>query len=268
MVRLRQQRVGGGITNSRDAENASGSASPQSGSGSLPRSRPASVQTTSSGERVGRPRTSKPNSDFEEEAEQQPRRPRTTLGGGKNFDADGARPSSRRWEPRASAPEGSRPNSRRDEGGLHFGAASAADATNEEAKQAPEGGGRPGTSLSVCSLASSVLEEMIVKFQKNFQDKNDAKFARLADIFRVTDINKSGKINKSELMESIKMLDVDVDERVIDRLMSRCEDPEVNLFLLQGVGLGSANPAAATSFPASLSHTPLFPSQRTETVTG
>lgn len=82
---------------------------------------------------------------------------------------------------------------------------------------------RPETASSE---TSSACEERLLTFQKFFQDKNFAKFSRLKDAFRDVDKDKNGVLGPEEVGMAMASLDIPIDKNIIDRLMSRCDDPE------------------------------------------
>ena len=76
------------------------------------------------------------------------------------------------------------------------------------------------------SETSSACEERLLTFQKFFQDKNFAKFSALKDAFRDVDKDKNGVLGPKEVGMAMAALDIPIDRNIIDRLMSRCDDPE------------------------------------------
>ena len=84
---------------------------------------------------------------------------------------------------------------------------------------------RPGTGASVNSESSEACEERLLQFQKYFQAKNGAKFSQLRDAFRDVDQDKNGALGPDEIAMAMGNLGVPVDKRLVDRLMSRCQDP-------------------------------------------
>jgi hypothetical protein len=84
---------------------------------------------------------------------------------------------------------------------------------------------RPGTGASVNSESSEACEERLLQFQKYFQAKNGAKFSQLRDAFRDVDQDKNGALGPDEIAMAMGNLGIPVDKRLVDRLMSRCQDP-------------------------------------------
>ena len=83
---------------------------------------------------------------------------------------------------------------------------------------------RPGTGTSISSETSDQVEERCLQFQKMFQCKNLTKFKKLKDAFRNVDVDKNGVLGPDEVAEAMASLDIPVDKRLVDHLMSRCDD--------------------------------------------
>uniref|UniRef100_A0A7S1DH40 EF-hand domain-containing protein n=1 Tax=Hemiselmis andersenii TaxID=464988 RepID=A0A7S1DH40_HEMAN len=79
---------------------------------------------------------------------------------------------------------------------------------------------RPTTASSE---ASSVVEGKLVQFQKSFRDKNSTKFHNLQEAFRNSDTNKNGVLGAEEIAHAMRALDIPVDKPVIHRLLARAE---------------------------------------------
>ena len=54
--------------------------------------------------------------------------------------------------------------------------------------------------------------------------KNLTKFKKLKDAFRNVDVDKNGVLGPDEVAEAMASLDIPVDKRLVDHLMSRCDD--------------------------------------------
>jgi Ca2+-binding EF-hand superfamily protein len=63
------------------------------------------------------------------------------------------------------------------------------------------------------------------------QNKNAPKFSKLFEVFRDTDLDKRGRINRDGLLAAMNRLAVPVDPRVVDALMARCDDPASGMTL-------------------------------------
>mmetsp|Transcript_50933 Transcript_50933/g.159134 ORF Transcript_50933/g.159134 Transcript_50933/m.159134 type:complete len:281 (-) Transcript_50933:597-1439(-) len=75
---------------------------------------------------------------------------------------------------------------------------------------------RPGTS------ESSQLQSRLSKFQSVFQNKNAAKFSLMSKAFRSVDADKNGILGRNEIVHMMQSLDIPAEEKVVDRLMSKC----------------------------------------------
>mmetsp|Transcript_9657 Transcript_9657/g.21986 ORF Transcript_9657/g.21986 Transcript_9657/m.21986 type:complete len:434 (-) Transcript_9657:88-1389(-) len=75
---------------------------------------------------------------------------------------------------------------------------------------------RPGTS------GSSDLQNRLSKFQAVFQNKNAAKFSLMSKAFRSVDADKNGILGRSEIVQMMQSLDIPAEEKIVDRLMSKC----------------------------------------------